>query len=73
MFFLTLLLLVLQLSNQPSYSARLRFRADENGPPPLSEDPDNIYTKQKLNTAQKGLPKCLDCRKVAVIGAGNTE
>ncbi|CAM4777985.1 unnamed protein product [Rotaria magnacalcarata] len=65
-----LTLLVFQIANRPSHSARLRFHDDNNGPPPLDLDPDNMYNEQMLNTAQQGLPNCLTPRNVAVIGGG---
>ena len=66
-----LILLVFQLATRGGYSAQWQFRGDDNGPPPLIYDPDNTYTEQMLNTARKGLPKCLKCEKVAIIGAGS--
>ncbi|CAF3305355.1 unnamed protein product [Rotaria socialis] len=70
MFIWLLTLFVFQIASRPSHSARLRFHGDNNGPPPLDLDPNNMYNEQMLNTAQQGLPKCLTPRNVAVIGGG---
>ena len=63
------ILLLLALGSIGAYAADLDdLRSDTRSELPY--DPSHFYTEQMINIAKYGLPKCLYCQKIAIVGAG---